>query len=113
MIYTFTASADIEQLNVVKLTGALEVAPATAGSDTIIGVALQSASNGENVPVKLIAEILHGYAGASVSAGDKLSVDANGNVVPETTAGNPFDFIAITDASTNEEVEMLPIKGTV
>jgi len=113
MIYTFTASEDLEQLNVVKLTGELSVGKATENTDTIIGVVLQSVKSGENVPVQLINEVLHGYAGATITAGDKLTVDTHGNVIPETTSGNPYFFVAITDAAIDEEVQFIPVKGTV
>jgi predicted transcriptional regulator len=113
MVYTFEATTDIEQLAVVKITGELQVATATADTDPVIGIALEGVKAGHNVPVQLLDGVLHGYAGATITAGDVLTPTAEGEVIPATTSGQHYWFIAITNANTDEEVQMFPRFGTV
>ena len=109
--YAFTADGAITQGSIVKITGDLKVAVATAGTDNIIGTAIQGADDGETLPVQLLDGVAHGYAGATINAGDKLTVTTGGDVIPETTPGNPYFFIALTSAALDEEVQMFPIVG--
>ncbi len=113
MVYTFTANGAIGQLAVVKITGELTVAPATAGTDLIVGTAIQSVKDGENVPIQILGEVFHGYASGAITAGDKLVPTTDGDVIKNTTSATPYNFIAITTAADGEEVQMLAISGTV
>ena len=112
-VYAFTASEDISQLNAVKITGDFTVGIATAATDKVIGVALEGVASGKNVPIALIGDVLHGYAGGTITAGDFLVPTTGGDVIVEATSGQPYLFIAITSASADEEVQFVPYKGTI
>jgi len=107
MNYAFTASGDIEQGAVVKLVGDFTVSAAAAAADKAIGVALESATDGENVLIKTFGDIIHGYAGGTIAAGDPVVPTTNGDVITTTTAGDVARLIALEAASSGEEIRMM------
>lgn len=84
---SFVATAAISAKHLVKFTAnAGEVAPATAATDKLAGVAdLGATVSGEMVDVAIggMDEVV---AGGNIAAGDKLTSDANGKAVVATFA---------------------------
>ena len=113
MTYTFTAGGTITQGAVVKLTGDFTVEVATAGTDKVVGVALQGADTGENLPVELNGALLRAYAGGVITAGDPLNPTTAGDVIKEVTASTDYMFIALEGAAASgDEVRILTQRGT-
>lgn len=84
---TMAASADVVGGRVLELTGAREVAHATAKSAKVIGVAGTDASDGDDVLV-LRGGFQYLTCSAAVVAGARVEVAADGKVGPKTdTAG--------------------------
>jgi hypothetical protein len=79
IVSLFKATATVAQGTFVRLTGDLEVQPATANSDPI-GVALKDCANGDIVPV-----CIHGVckvkAGGAISVGKAVKSDDNARAV--------------------------------
>ena len=79
IVSLFKATADITRGTFVRLTGDLEVQPATANSDPI-GVTLKDVSNGETVPV-----CLHGVCkvktGGAITLGKAVKSDDSARAV--------------------------------
>lgn len=108
---TCTAAAAVTGSRFVKATaGGLgnrpSVTPAGAG-DTAYGVAHYDAASGDSVPVKRVGT--HGVtAGAALSAGDLVSVGADGKAVKATAidiagsvAPTPVAGICVADTALN------------
>lgn len=94
------ASADVAKGQVVELTGSLEVAPTSAASAKVIGVAMFNAKAGE--PVGIETEGLFKLVAAStITGGAKVASAADGKVAvgTENVVG-----IALNDAGTDEYV---------
>ena len=79
IVSLFKATAAVSQGTLVKLTGDLEVQPATSNSDPI-GVALKDGESGDIVPV-----CIHGVckvkAGGAISLGKAVKSDDNARAV--------------------------------
>lgn len=79
IVSLFKATAAVSQGTFVKLTGDLEVQPATASSDPV-GVALKDGANGDTVPI-----CIHGVckvkAGGAVNLGKAVKSDDNARAV--------------------------------
>lgn len=94
------ASADVKKGQVVELTDSLEVAPTSAASANVLGVAMTSADAGK--PVAVESEGLFKLIAASaITAPTKVESAADGTVAAGTT--NPIG-IALNDAGTGEYV---------
>lgn len=79
-IVSFTASGSISRGQVVKVTGPMTVAVATAGTDISIGVAVTSASSGQKVSVLMNCPIVWLTASGTVNAGNLLKAASGGAV---------------------------------
>ena len=94
------AGADILKGQVVELTDSLTVAPTSAASANVIGVAMFDAKAGEPVGVETEG-LFKLVAGGAITAPTKVASAADGKVVAgtENTVG-----IALNDAGTDEYV---------
>lgn len=94
------AGTDVIKGQVVELTGSLTVAPTTAASAKVIGVAMFNAKAGE--PVGVETEGLFKLKAASaITGGEKVVSAANGKVAVGT---DNVIGIALNDAGTDEYV---------
>lgn len=71
--YSFEASADILAGQVVAISGDNQVAPSSTDGETVVGVATQSVSSGDDVMVVGNGGRVRVTAGESISAGDLLA----------------------------------------
>ena len=79
------ASADIKKGQVVVISGDMTVAPSTAASAKVLGVAMFDAKSGE--PVSVETEGLFSMkASGAITAGDKVASAADGAVAKATDA---------------------------
>ena len=94
------ASADVAKGQVVELTGSLAVAPTTAASAKVIGVAMFDAKAGEAVAVETEG-LFKLKAGGTITGGAKVASAKDGKVAvgTENVIG-----IALNDAGTDEYV---------
>jgi hypothetical protein len=79
IVSLFKATATVAQGTFVRLTGDLEVQPATANSDPI-GVTLKDGVNGDIVPV-CIHSVCKVKAGGAISVGKAVKSDDNARAV--------------------------------
>ncbi|MBX5327603.1 MAG: DUF2190 family protein [Candidatus Bathyarchaeia archaeon] len=79
IVSLFKATAAVSKGTLVKLTGDLEVQPATSNSDPI-GVALKDGANGDIVPV-CIHGICKVKAGGAISLGKAVKSDDSARAV--------------------------------
>lgn len=89
---------------------------ATAATDAIIGVIDVDNDAGQQANVRLRSGsgTAIGVAGTGgVAVGDKVTAEADGQLVATTTAGNEVVGIAITAASAGEEFEMILSTGEI
>lgn len=94
------AGKDILKGQVVELTDSLTVAPTSAASGNVIGVAMFDAKTGEPVGVETEG-LFKLVAGGTITAPTKVDSGADGKVVAGST--NPIG-IALNDADTGEYV---------
>jgi len=106
MTYTFTADAAITQGAIVKLTGDFTVDTATAATDKAIGVAEIGANAGDTLSIKLFGDIIRGYAGGTIAAGDNVVPTTAGDVV-KAASGDVSRLLALEPASTGDELRMM------
>lgn len=94
------ASAEVKKGQVVELSGDMTVAPASAGSAKVLGVAMFDAKADEPVAVETEG-LFKLVAAGSITAGAKVAAAANGKVAvgTENTVG-----IAINNATAEEAV---------
>ena len=104
----FKAATSLAKGDVVYLSGDLEVSRTdSSGRVDVVGVALKSASTGENVPVATVfTAVVKVRAAGAVSAGSLVVSSADGKVeaYPETpTAGDERKILgrALQSASTD------------
>lgn len=108
--FSAKAGAAIAAKTIVKFTAVRnEVAPATAGTDALAGVADMGAASGDMVDIAY-GDIFEVVAGGPIAAGDPLTADAQGRAVKAVksagvtvhvigyarvpaVAGDIFDFI--------------------
>jgi|Deesub1362A_J573_1020465.scaffolds.fasta_scaffold01139_11 predicted RecA/RadA family phage recombinase len=104
-----TAGADITAGQLVEITGDEEVSPATAGSTSVIGVALTDASQNELVTV-VTEGVVSVTASGAVSAGDKVQAAADGKVSAwsASAAGDSAKIVgvALEDAADGNTVKI-------
>ena len=74
-----TASADVVKGQVVEVSGDMTVAPTSAASAKVLGVAMFDAKSGENVVVETEG-LFKLVASASITAGDIIESAADGKV---------------------------------
>ena len=74
-----TASADVVKGQVVEVSGDMTVAPTSAASAKVLGVAMFDAKSGENVVVETEG-LFKLIASASITAGDIIESAADGKV---------------------------------
>lgn len=74
-----TASADVVKGQVVEVSGDMTVAPTSAASAKVLGVAMFDAKSGENVVVETEG-LFKLTASASITAGDIIESAADGKV---------------------------------
>ena len=94
------AGANIKKGQVVELTDSLTVAPTTASSANVLGVAVTSANVGEPVAVETEG-LFKLIAASAITAPAKVESADNGTVAAGTT--NPIS-LALNDAGTGEYV---------
>lgn len=109
---TFTAGADLSssQYHIVKLDSNDDVVAAAASTDVAIGFVNNQPESGDTADVTLrsAAGTALVKAGGSISAGDRLTSDANGKAVPTTTADDEVVAVAMFSASSNDVTEVIP-----
>lgn len=95
------ASADVKKGQVVVISGDMTVAPSTAASAKVLGVAMFDAKSGE--PVSVETEGLFSMkASGAITAGDKVASAADGAVAKATDANTVG--LAINSATNGGEV---------
>lgn len=95
------ASEDVKKGQVVVISGDMTVAPSTAASAKVLGVAMFDAKSGE--PVSVETEGLFSMkASGAITAGDKVASAADGAVAKATDANTVG--LAINSASNGGEV---------
>jgi len=95
------AGADITKGQLLSLSDAMTVVPATAGSDAVIGIAMFDAKSGANVSIECEG-LVRFTASAQVTAPAKLKAAAAGKVAPWVTGTDNSSLIvgiALADAS--------------
>lgn len=94
------AGADVKKGQVVEITGDMVIAPTSAASAKVLGVAMFDAKADEEVAVETEG-LFKLTAGGTIAAGDKVTSGADGKVVTgtENTVG-----IALTAATADEYV---------
>lgn len=96
--FTFVAGAKMNAGQLVSTSGK----PATA-ADTVVGLALSDADEGEAVTV-LAVGLADVEAGGTIKAGDKLAADDNGR--PIVATGESFG-VALNPAAAGQTVTVL------
>lgn len=94
------ASADVKKGQVVEISGDMTVAPTSASSAKVLGVAMFDAKSGEEIAVEAEG-LFKMMASAAITAGDIVESAANGAVATGTT--NPIG-IAINTAAKDAAV---------
>lgn len=95
-----TASADVKKGQVVEITDDMKVAPTSATSAKVLGVAMFDAKANEEVAVECEG-LFKLVASGSITAGDKVEAGADGKVATGIT--NPIG-IALNTATDNNPV---------
>jgi hypothetical protein len=105
---TVTASADLSAKihKFVKVSGANTVTVGAAVSDKVIGV-LQNAPASGSAAVVMVTGVTKVVAGGTITAGDEVSCDANGDAIAATGSGTYVAGKALTGASDNDVVSVL------
>ena len=90
-----TASAAIVKGQLVKISGDMTVAPATAGADAVIGVAMFDCESGGEVVVETEG-LVYLTAGGAITAGAYVGATTGGKCA---TAGNTDRHVGIAISS--------------
>ena len=106
-----TAGAAITAGQLVELTGDETVAPASAGSTKVLGVAMKDAAAGELVTV-ITEGVVEVTAAGAVSAGSKVQAAANGQVSAwsATAAGDSAKLVGVALTSAAAAGDKIKIK---
>jgi predicted RecA/RadA family phage recombinase len=112
-LVAFTAGADITKGQLVKITGAMTVSPATGATDAVIGVAVTSAKAGGKVTVAMGCPVVYVTAGGAVAVGSVVCSDAQGRTVATTTSGDRVLGIALEPASAAGDVILVAVNPQV
>lgn len=86
------ASADVKKGQVVAISGDMTIAPTTAASNKVLGVAMFDAKSGEAVSVECEG-LFKLTASAAITAGAQVESAADGKVA--TAGGTPVKVIGI------------------
>lgn len=107
----FEANAEISRERIIKFASDGAVVQASVATDSLIGIALQDASEGANADVALagLAEV---EAGGSITAGAFITSDSDGKAVA-AVAGNSYIGIACNSASAGERVTVSISIGSI
>lgn len=108
LVTTKVADSEIKPARFVKVTST-GVAPATAGTDVIVGVmnANQPVKTGQATPVTLLGTAIV-EASAAIAAGDYVTATTDGKAVTTTTAGDTVRGVALEAASADgDRIEVM------
>lgn len=97
------AGTDITKGQVLYVSGDMEVSPTTAASKAVIGVAMFDTKQGEPIAVECEG-LMKLTASASISAGAQIESAADGKVATVGGTVTKVIGVALSDASTNEDV---------
>jgi hypothetical protein len=118
--YPNSSGSDIAAGTAVKLqitSGIINVIPAAAATDKIIGVTVATIKNGYSGDVRLRScggtLSMRVGSGAGVSIGDAVTSDASGNGLTTTTAGNQIIGYALETVAASGIAELLPSTAKV
>lgn len=111
----YTAGATLTNGQAVKLNSTLQVIPASAATDKIIGVVNQDVTNGWSTDVRLRSATgtICIKAGGTIAIGDAVTSDTAGLGVATTTAGNQIIGYALEAGVAGAQVELLPSTAKV
>ena len=98
------ASADVKKGQVVVISGDMTVAPSTAASAKVLGVASFNAKAGEPVAVDACDGLMKLIAASPITAGDHIESAADGKVAKVGGTAVNVIGIALSNASTDEFV---------
>ena len=97
------ASADIKKGQVVEISGDMTVAPTSAASKKVIGVAMFEAKDGEDISVETEG-LFKLVASASITAGSLVESSADGKVATAGSTVTKAIGIALNNAGKDEYV---------
>lgn len=98
-----TASADVVKGQVVEVSGDMTVAPTSAASAKVLGVAMFDAKSGENVVVETEG-LFKLTASASITAGDIIESAADGKVAKVGESAVKALGVALNTVTTGGDV---------
>ena len=106
-----TAGAAVTEGQLVELTGAETVGPASAGSTKVIGVALKDAAQNEKVTV-VTEGVVEVTAAGAITAGSKVQAAANGQVSAwsATAAGDSAKIVGLAITASSQAGDTIKIK---
>lgn len=106
---TFQVTTDLDAGQVVQVGAAdMSVAPAEAGSTSVVGVAGHDAAVGDRVTVEVGKPIHELSAAGAITRGDKLVAAAGGAVSTATEESAPV-FLALTSANSGALVRAIQL----
>ncbi len=107
MIKSYQAAADIAAYRFVKFTDG-GIAPASAGTDNIIGVSEEVKNTaGYTTDVYIAGSFAEVEAGGAFSAGDALTSDADGKAVKATNTDNVGAIAMMAANATGDIVQVV------
>lgn len=106
-----TAGAAITAGQLVELTGDETVAPASAGSTKVLGVAMMDAAANELVTV-ITEGVVEVTASGAISAGSKVAADAGGKIKAwsAAAAGDSAKIVGLAITSAAADGDKVKIK---
>lgn len=113
LIKTLLAETLVPRFRVVKPgTGEENAALATAAGDALIGVSVEPKDVPAGKPIDIAVDgLVEIEAGAAISRGDRLTVDASGRVAPSTVAADKL--IGYAWDSANAAGDILRVKISI
>lgn len=113
--YDFSQSGSVTNpvFLAVKLNASGQIVPATTATDVSIGVLYEAPKVGQNGNVRLRSAggTSNIACGATVNAGDKVTIDSTSRAITTTTTGNELQGIALEGGVVGQVIEILPING--
>jgi hypothetical protein len=99
----------------VDASNANQIVLASAATDHIIGVVMNAPAANDNAVVRLrnASGTYPVVAGGTITRGDWVTSDANGNAITTTTSGNEICGVAKSSASSGDIVEVISYTGSV
>jgi hypothetical protein len=90
-----------------------QVVVASSATDAVIGVLMNAPVATDNAVVRLrnASGTMPVMAGGTITAGDRVTCNASGQVITTTTSGNEVVGIAKYSAATGQIVEVIPFTG--